>query len=277
MGSKLLKYYQDNHGQLICKIDINDLFASGKEKKVFFNKKDFFLNSDENNKMIYKINDDCIEYRSEELIPKMIDDRPVLLFVLGNPASHSINSEMFFSFEANNKEHRFWKKIIRESGIKLSLSDICSSSSQKMSLEEQNTIRKKKILQLDYDSPFRIGLSVFHSMPSGASGKWSGVAGIHKLLGIQALRRLEQEEKKRALETIETFITGKGAVVVFQKNAWENLKSDGDPDYEKKVVDREGLRGTVCNRNIDLICLPPTRLSGPCSAILASLTEKYKQ
>jgi hypothetical protein len=277
MGSKLLNYYPTKDlGQLKCGININELFRSSKEKDRFFRRVDIFLNSDDSTKKVYKVDDTYIEYHTEKLIPKKRDDRPALLLVLGNPASHSIRSGMFFSSEDNNKEHRFWKKIIRESGIKLSISDICSSLSPKMSLEEQNTRRKRKILRLDYESPFRIGLSVFHSMPSGASGKWSGVAGIHKLLGIKALRRLEQEEKKRALKTIDTFLTGKGAVIVFQKNAWENLKSDGDPNYEKKVVNREGLRGTVYNRNIDLICVPPTRLSGPCSTILASLTEKYK-
>ncbi len=246
MGSKLLNYSPTKDlGQLKCKITINELFRSSKEKDRFFRRVDIFLNSDDSTKKVYKVDDTSIKYHTEKLIPKKRDDRPALLLVLGNPASHSIDLGMFFSSEDNNKEHRFWKKIIRDSGIKLSSSDICPSSSLKMSLEEQNTIRKKKILTLDYESPFRIGLSVFHSMPSGASDKWSGVAGIHKLLGIQALRRLEQEEKKRALETIETFITGKGAVVVFQKNAWENLKSDGDPDYEKKVVNREGLRGTA--------------------------------
>ena len=116
-------------------------------------------------------------------------------------------------------------------------------------------------------------------MPSGASGDWSGVAGIHKLLGKKALRRLEHEEKKRILSTINEFVTEKGAVVVFQKNAWQNLKRAVDDNYDYTIVCKKGITGKVEDRkNIDLICVPPTRLSGPCSRILKErLTEKLKR
>jgi hypothetical protein len=33
----------------------------------------------------------------------------------GNPAFHSVHSEMFFSFESNGREHRFWK-VLKKAG-----------------------------------------------------------------------------------------------------------------------------------------------------------------
>ena len=38
-----------------------------------------------------------------QLIPAKTDKRPPLLLVLGNPATHSVESGMFFSFEGNKK------------------------------------------------------------------------------------------------------------------------------------------------------------------------------
>jgi hypothetical protein len=270
MKTKLIEYNTtENPGQLECRIAINELFESKNEKDRFFSKLPSFLESDPNNKIVYQVDNTHINYHTEELIPKARDNRPALLLLLGNPASHSVVSGMFFAFEANNTEHRFWKIILKNSGV------LNVSISGELSPEEKNSIRRNQILESRYSSPFQIGLSVFISMPSGASDKWSGVAGIQKLIGIRALRRLEHEEKKRVTKTIDNFVTKNGAVVAFQKNAWENMKTANDPDYSREIVNKVGLTGKVDNRDINLICVPPTRLSGPCSRVLANLTQKY--
>lgn len=269
MKTKLIEYNTTkNPGQLECRIAINELFESKNEKDKFFSKLPSFLGSDPYNKKVYQVDDTHINYHTEELIPKARDNRPALLLLLGNPASHSIVSGMFFAFEANNTEHRFWKTILKNSGV------LNVSISGEISPEEKNSIRRNQILESRYSSPFQIGLSVFHSMPSGASDKWSGVAGIQKLIGKKAFRKLEHEEKKRVSNTIDNFVTKNGAVIAFQKNAWQNMKTATDPDYSKKIVNKVGLTGKVDNRDINLICVPPTRLSGPCSRVLANLTQK---
>ena len=270
MKIKLFEYNRtENPGQLECRIAINELFESKREKDNFFSKLPSFLESDLDNNIVYQVDDTHINYHTEELIPKTRDNRPALLLLLGNPASHSVVSGMFFAFEANNTEHRFWKSILKNSGV------LNVSISGEISPEEKNSIRRNQILESRYSSPFQIGISVFHSMPSGASDKWSGVAGIQKLIGKKAFRKIEQEEKKRVLNTVDNFVTGKGAVIAFQKNAWENMKTANDPDYSKEIVNNVGLTGKVDNRDIKLICVPPTRLSGPCSRVLANLPQKY--
>jgi hypothetical protein len=111
-------------------------------------------------------------------------------------------------------------------------------------------------------------------MPSAPGGKWGGIAGIHKLLGKRALRRLEKEETERVLECAKKFVTPKGAVIAFQKNAWNNLRSENDPEYNVKLASIGKLKGHLKgNSKIPLLCVPPTRLCGPCSRVLKKLIK----
>ena len=65
----------------------------------------------------YKQEDDYLIYQSEHLVPIKFDNRPPLLLIFGNPASHSVKEGMFFSFEGNKKEHRFWKHTLKLAGL----------------------------------------------------------------------------------------------------------------------------------------------------------------
>ena len=204
------------------------------------------------------------------MIPEKSDNRPPLLLVLGNPASHSVANRMFFSFEGNGNEHRFWKVILKGSGaLKLTYD-------QNLPVDQLNEIRKTQLLDLDYDSPYRIGLCVFITMPSAPGGSWGGVAGVQKLIGVKALRKLEQEESTRVLKLAEKFINSKGAVIAFQKNAWNGLRSEKDPEYSIEAARAGSLKGTLKGRNdLALFCVPPTRLAGPCRRVLNANVEKY--
>ena len=57
------------------------------------------------------------------------------------------------------------------------------------------------------------------------------MAGVQKLIGGRALRKLEQEESSRVFKLAEKFIIPKGAVIAFQKNAWNSLRSENDSEY----------------------------------------------
>jgi len=203
-------------------------------------------------------------FKSEQLIPSISDSRPPLLLVFGNPASHSVKEGMFFSFEGNGKEHRFWKDIMTPSKI------LDMGFDQDQPLKERNRLRKEKILNLDYKSPYRVGFCVFVSLPSGPSGLWSGIGGIHKLLGSNAMRMLEPFERRRILRIVKNFITPEGKVVTFQKNAWAGLKADTDPVYSINLAKTGGLVGSINGMpEIPLLGVPPTRLVGPCRRILS--------
>jgi len=283
MTGSILSYQQEDSVKLRCEIDLKRLLPEPKQKERFEKKWNAFLESNEHNSDIFELEGDVLKYQSEQLIPSKPDNRPTLLLVLGNPASHSVKEGMFFSFEGNKKEHRFWKDILAKAGV-LEL-----SYDENLSVEELNEHRKNQLLNLDYNSPFRIGLCVFISMPSAPSdklsgrapsapsGNWSGVTGVQKLIGAKAMRELEKEETLRVIECAKQFLLPKGVAVALQKNAWNGLRSDKDPEYKKTLADSGKLKGTLKDMpDILLLGVPPTRLSGPCSKILRQLLEEQE-
>lgn len=266
---KVLEYRPGKTGQLECKIDLEKLFKTQNEHDKFNQKWSLFLKSDKDNRKIYNLKGNILKYQTEELIPTKTDKRPPLLLLLGNPASHSVISGMFFAFEGKRIEHRFWK-ILRRAGI-LNL-----PVDESKTIDEKNVEKRNRILDLDYDSPFRVGLSVFISMPSVATDQWSGVAGIGKLIGSKALSRIEKEESDRVLAKIHTFIPNEGIVVTFQKNCWDSLKSDTDIEYSSRIVNKKGIRGKVRGfPKVTFMCAPPTRLSGSSCRVLQQLLKRY--
>ena len=117
MKETILSYYQEDSVKLLCEIDLKKLLPAPKQRERFNKKWKAFLESDPCNKDLFDLKGDLLKYQSEQLIPSKPDDRPFLLLVLGNPASHSVKEGMFFSFEGNKKEHRFWKHILKLAGL----------------------------------------------------------------------------------------------------------------------------------------------------------------
>lgn len=228
-------------------LNIEELYPNQKQKDEFEDRLSQFLESDELCRKIFERKDDLLIYKTESIIPKKQDLRPPLLLLLGNPALHSVDSEMPFSFEGKKKrEHRFWKKL-KEAGILSFKSD-------------RNPLRKKELYDLSYDSPFRIGLTIFYSMPSASSDEnWAGVRGLEKLFHKRALGRIKAYEKARVERIIHEFLSPfKGAVFVFQKDAYEGVSPTNN--YSKVKAKEGKLVGVCqCDPNVRLFCLPPTR------------------
>jgi hypothetical protein len=267
MGS-LITYRQTSRVKVKCSLALRGLYPTPADLRSFKDRLSRFLASDSYNQEINEVEGNRLKFESEQLIPKKTDHRPGLLMVFGNPASHSINEGMFFSFEGNGKEHRFWKDIMKPSGI------LDLSQDLNIPIKKRNQIRKDRLYTLDYESPFRIGLSVFVSLPSPPSRAWSGTSGIQKLFGKRALTQLQPYERQRILRAARPFLRKGGAVVTFHRDAWEGLRRDTDLRYsihlakEGKLIAR--LKGIP---EIPLYGLPPTRLVGPCRKVLK---EKLK-
>ena len=259
----ILTYQSPNPVRMDFAVNLNALLPTPSERKNFDRKWDSFIASDDANKSIYQKKGNRLIYQSEQLIPSRKDSRPGLLLVFGNPASHSVQSGMLFAFKDNGKENRFWKSILKPSGI-IDLPFHSSLSAHSLNIE-----RRDQLLNLDYDSPFRIGLCVIISMPSAPGGKWGGVAGIQKLIGAKAMARLEEAERERVIDCSRDFLPNDGIVVSFQKNAWNTLKSDEDPPYDINLAKTGKLIGKMKNRpGIALFGVPPTRIIGPCRDVL---------
>lgn len=266
-----MRFKQTGDIRLECSLDLKLLFREPKQRRLFDQKWPEFLASHVNNREVYSLRGDTLHYSSEELVPKKLNKKPALLMVFGNPAPQSIKSGMFFSYERDKKEHRFWKDILRAAQISTLSSDPGSS------IEELNASRKQQILNLTYSPDYRVGLCVFITMPSAAGGSWGGVAGIRKLLGGEAFERIEKEESLRVIDCAKRFVGQKGRVVIFQKNAWECLRSDGDPGYSVERAKGCNLKGTLRGANhIPIFGVPPTRLSGPCREAITGFFPKAK-
>ena len=262
----LLTFRQTDPIRLECAIDLNRLFESENERSRFDEKWISFLKSEPHNQKIYRLNGNQLTYQSEHFIPLKKDNRPPLLLVFGYPASHSVAAGMFFAFKDNGKENRFWKSILKPAGV------LSFSFDENLPAEKLNALRKKQLLELDYETPFRIGLRVFISMPSAPSGPWGGVEmGIQKLVGVNALRRLEAEESKRITKCAKAFIGDdpRGKVVTFQKNAWNGLRSNHNPEYKYDMAKDAKLVGCLKGQpKIPIFGVPPTRLVGPARNVL---------
>lgn len=259
----LLKFRRIPEVELKCTIDLSRLFPDKKDQDKFKSDFEKFCKCQPTICKIIRDTENYLTYQSEQLIPSKKDSRPPVLFVFGNPATHSINNGMFFSSEGKNGgEHRLWKFILPKAGIR-------GLDHPKLPEKERNSIRLKALLNLEYEGPVRIGLCVFISFPSAASGDYSGIQGVKRLFGSKAMAELVRYEKERVLCLIKEFVAPNGAVFTFQSDAWNGLKRDQDAVYDIIKAKDGQLEGRVAGmQRIRLFGLPPTRLAGPTGRVL---------
>jgi hypothetical protein len=170
LEENLLTFQKLKPGIQQVTLNVKALYPEEGRRKTFEKKYLEFLNSASVHSRIFDYTGDSITYRTECIIPTKHDQRPPLLLVFGNPASHSVDSEMFFASEGKGREHRIWN-ILNKAGIISfpSIANVCS-------MNERNKLKKNDLYELSYCSPFRISLTVYHTMPSPASDKnWAGL------------------------------------------------------------------------------------------------------
>ena len=95
-NDRVFRYKQAGDIRLKCRLNLKQLFREFKQRRLFDQKWPEFLASHENNRDVYILKGDTLEYYSEQLIPTKINNKPSLLLVFGNPATQSIQNQMFF-------------------------------------------------------------------------------------------------------------------------------------------------------------------------------------
>ncbi|MFC2067253.1 hypothetical protein ACFLUO_09470 [Chloroflexota bacterium] len=232
-------------------LDTNELYPNCEERYRFEIRLREFLKVGISSE-IMNYNDGILSYLTETVIPTNQNSRPPVLLLFGNPAPSSVLNKCFFARKEGKHDLPFWPTLAK--------ADIVSINTAS---EEINTARTKAIFDLDYESPFRLGLTVFHSIPSPASGyPWSGVDGLRKLFGRKALRKIAEAETKRVKSHIRGLIGNdpRGAVIVFQKDAYLGIN---DKEYPAEVITKVGKQCVVKTRcsdsNVKLFRMPPTR------------------
>lgn len=235
-------------------IDIGSLYPDAKDRDAFESRWESFYLSDETNPSVFFRDGSKLVYYSESIIPTTEVDRPRMLLVFGNPAPHSIKEKMFFSFEGNGREHRVWK-IFKNVGL------INFPETDELSNSEKNTIRKRQLWNVEYDSPFVLGFVPYYSMPSTPSTQpWTGVSGIRRLFGSNVMKMIDAAERIRMDGIIKGFLGGDGAVVVFQKDAYNGLRDQDTPEYTRD----EAVAGHLISQyphmdGISILASGPTR------------------
>ncbi len=253
----MLTYDDTAFGIQECILNLRELYLAEDERCEFLDRFDEFSKSDIYNPRIYSLKDYTLKYYSEVFISDNIDKRPPLLLLLGNPASHSVASGICFAFEKGGKEHRFWR-ILDETGI-ITFNERIPNIED---TSKKNEMRRNALQELNYLSPFRVGIAVFYSLPSSSSDpKWSGVRGIRKLLGSKAFNVISQFEEKRILKLVSRFIGSTGGIISFQKDAYNHVRSPETPEHKLTLAFQGQLRGKAkSNQNIFLAGSPPTRM-----------------
>lgn len=263
--------YNDNaFGIQEFELNLRELFPSVDERHGFNKRFEEFITRDPFSSQVYSLHGDTLAYRSEIFISDKIDRRPPLLILLGNPASHSVAAGMCLAYERAGQEHRFWK-LLEKTGL-LTFLDLPPITS---GLQKNIEAKRSALWELNYHSPFRIGIAVFYSLPSPASHKvLQGVKGINYLLGAKAFHRLSDQEEKRIARLVRKFIGSRGAIIAFQKEAYNRLRSLDAPMYDIDLARQGLLAGNyISGQQIFLAGAPPTREANWASSM--SAIHKY--
>ena len=236
----MIKFKEIRQGNVECTIDLESLYQD-EEMKKFNSRWEEFFGSDKANASVFKRNGNTIIYPHKSWIPSKKDNKPSVLMLLGNSASHSVRDDIYFAYEGNGSEHRFWK-VFRELGY--------------IDISSDPKTMKKDFFNLKYESPFRLGFEVLYTFPSSASKpKWSGVTGLERLFRKKVMKLMFESERARVLPLIREFTKDGGAVIALQKDAYDSVAQNC---YNLKQAVNFELRSEFDN-SIRIYGTPPTR------------------
>jgi hypothetical protein len=241
-------------------LDLRELYPDSKARARFEAHWREFVESSADHRDLFTRDADSIVYRTESFIPHEQDGRPPVLLVVGNPASHSVRAGMCFALEKGRRtEHRFWEGLAAANW--LSFNDVPGRPDE--DAEARNARHRADLLAGRYESPFLVGIDMFFTFPSPASAPaWKGVSGLFKLFGCPGMRLIAAAERTRLASTISRFVTRQGAVVTFQRNAYEELRNPSAPPYTRADAREGRLRSkSAAGYPIQLFGAPPTYLA----------------
>lgn len=235
-----ITFTNPTNSNIDCTIHLDVLYPSQKDREAFDKRWVDFLSADEGHAQVLRYESDTITYPHKSWLPEKQNGKPALLLLFGNPAPHSVVKDVYFAYEGSGTEHRFWK-VLRELGF----TDLSGSDAN----------IKAKFLNLEHQSPFRLGFEVIYTFPTSASKpKWSGVMGMEKLFGKKAMALITEVEKQRVQNLIKGFAGSNGAIIALQKDAYNAI---ADNKYDLKLAVEGQLVSSYAGTPI--YGTPPTR------------------
>lgn len=225
----------------VCAIDLDALYPEIKDLEAFNQRWLEFLGSDKNHALAIKRSGNILTYSHKSWLPEFSNGKPSLLLLFGNPAPNSVLHDIYFAYEGRGIEHRFWK-VLRELGF--------------TDLHGDDADIKTRFLSPNHKSPFRLGLEVIYTFPSSASApKWSGVLGMERLFGKNAMAALTVIETARIQAVMSQFLSHDSAVIALQKDAYNAISQN---PYSLKLASEGQLKSFY--GKVPIYGTPPTRL-----------------
>ena len=245
----------DGQGFSRVEINLDDLYQGISGYDRFRQRFGPFMQADPLAQDIITLEDGCLKYRTEHIHAKKSSGRKSILFLVGNPAVHSVVTGIPFAYErgvnGREREHRFWGAL-RETGY------------VDLPYDFSDEEKKRILFNADYDSEIIFNMEVFFTLPSTASGnknashliqKRSGVQQLLALLGSKALSRIAHKEAERLKEIMSKY----DVVIVCQRNAYYGVKSSESPEYAIANLRNQFIQTETRNETL-LYCIPPTYL-----------------
>lgn len=255
------------------RLDLRNIFPDSQARIQFERRWQEFCQGTPDYKGLFTRQDDYLFYSTESFVPRTEDTRTPVLLVLGNPALQSVHAGMCFAFErVERQEHRFWRALRAAGWISFEDTEIALLTDP----TTRNAHRRNQLLSGTYHSPFLVGIEVFFTFPTPASmPRWSGVGGLVALFGRRAVRILADVERERLAVTIAGWVSRGGAVVTFQRDAYEGLRDPCSRPYSN-VDARNGKLSSPSSAGypVPLYGAPPTRLAH--SQMFQDVLKRYE-
>jgi len=184
---------------------------------------------------IARCEDNKLIYKTEVLVPKVRrPNRVDLLLLLGNPATHSVQSGMFFAYEIRKgrqgvptwTEHRFWRAL-RHTDCEVLRFRYELPNPKKSNIDRINAYKRKHLLDSDYKSRFNISILPYFSFPTPSS---AGVNAIRSIVGGTIFARMRKEEFRRFKDTV--IPNDLKDIICFNKTVAEEIS--GNANGEKR-------------------------------------------
>lgn len=243
-----------DHSGLIdeCTLMLHSVFAREVDREAFEVRFVDFCAADRYLTQIVDLRPDSLRYKSESFIPLApSSNRSNLFFIVGNPAPESVARGAMYAYEgAGTRQHRFWKVLHSTGVLRFShLESDAYSPEQKM----------QRLIAGNYESPFNVHIVPFFSLPSPPGGRWGGVAGLRRLLGL-GFAQIVSAEHRVIRRLIETRARYGDLILVLQKDAYVTMKPESAPAYDVLTLRTTPLNSHYGRSGVKLMCIPPTRL-----------------
>lgn len=234
----MIRYIDRNADDITQYVEI-DLTKINEQNREHLKRKVSQIYGEYKDMIRYEDGDGKLVYKTEVLIPKVTrGDRLNLLMLLGNPATHSVQSSMFFAYEKRRGkqgiekwiEHRFWRAL-RDCEVLTFYEDVRSPTPD--NIEKINGDRRHWLLNGRYESKFNIFMLPYFSFPTPSS---VGVAGIRRIVGKTVFAEMKRAEFSRFAQIVAS--NGIKNIICFSKTVGMEILRQTKPE-KKGIIDNQ--------------------------------------